>query len=125
MLSEKAIAQSSEEQKKQIICSTCHIKFDSVVNYKLHLTTEFHIYNTKRRMAELNPITEDLFEQKKAQMVSANASAISEVVYKCQPCNKLFKSTEQMEEHKKSKKHKKNEKEYQKQNPNSDASSIF
>jgi len=58
-------------------------------------------------------------------MVSANASAISEVVYKCQPCNKLFKSTEQMEEHKKSKKHKKNEKEFQKQNPNSDSSSIF
>lgn len=63
-------------------------------------------------MAELNPITEDIFEQKKAQMVSADASAISEVVYKCQPCNKLFKSTEQMEEHKKSKKHKKNEKDF-------------
>ena len=66
MLSEKAIAASTAEQKKQIICSTCHIKFDSVVNYKLHLTTEFHVYNTKRRMAELNPITEDIFEQKKA-----------------------------------------------------------
>jgi len=41
----------TEEVKKQIICSTCQIKFDSVINYKLHLTTEYHIYNTKRRIA--------------------------------------------------------------------------
>ena len=34
-------------------------------------------------MAELLPIPEDIFEQKKAEMVSANASAISEVAYKC------------------------------------------
>jgi hypothetical protein len=50
------------EKKKEIICSTCHIKFESVVHYKLHLSTEFHLYNTKRRMAELPPITEELFE---------------------------------------------------------------
>jgi len=57
---------SSTTPQKEIICSTCHIKFNSVLNYKLHLTTEFHIYNTKRRIAELPPITEDIFEQKKA-----------------------------------------------------------
>jgi len=82
------------EKKREIICSTCHIKFESVVHYKLHLSTEFHLYNTRRRMAELPPISEDIFEQKKAQMVSANASAISEVLHKCLPCNKTFKSTE-------------------------------
>jgi hypothetical protein len=32
------------------------------VNYKLHLATEFHIYNTKRRIAELPPISEEIFE---------------------------------------------------------------
>ena len=82
------------EKKREIICSTCHIKFESVVHYKLHLSTEFHLYNTRRRMAELPPISEDIFEQKKNQMVSANASAISEVMHKCLPCNKTFKSTE-------------------------------
>jgi len=125
MLSETTLAASQAEQKREIICSTCHIKFDSVVNYKLHLSTEFHLYNTKRRMAGLAPISEDIFEEKKAQMVSANASAISEVVYKCQACNKIFKSAEQMEEHKKSKKHKKAVKEFMKQNPGSDTSSLF
>ena len=67
------------EEKREIICSTCHIKFNSVTDYKLHLQTEFHIYNTKRRIAELAPITEEVFEQKRDSMVSANASLVSEV----------------------------------------------
>ena len=81
------------------------------------MLTEFHIYNTKRRIAELPPITEDIFDQKKAQMVSANVSAISEVTYKCLACAKSFKSLEQLDEHKKSKKHKKRYKEYLKDHP--------
>ena len=52
----------STEKKREIICSTCHIKFESVVHYKLHLSTEFHLYNTRRRMAELPPISEAIFE---------------------------------------------------------------
>lgn len=83
-----------------------------MINYKLHLTTEYHIYNTKRRMADLAPISEEVFDQKRAEMVSANASAFTDVSYKCQACNKTFKSAEQLNEHKKSKKHKKNEKAY-------------
>ena len=95
------------------------------MNYKLHLTTEFHVYNTKRRIAELAPITEDVFDQKKAQMVSANQSALSEVTFKCQPCNKTFKSVEMLDQHKKSKNHKKNEKDYLKSHPDQNESSIF
>ena len=45
-------------------------------------------------------------------MISANASAITDVTYKCQACNKSFKSIEKLDEHKSSKKHKKNEKEF-------------
>jgi hypothetical protein len=33
-----------------------------VVDYKLHLTSEFHIFNTKRRIAGLDPVTEEIFE---------------------------------------------------------------
>ena len=58
-------------------------------------------------------------------MVSANASLVSEVTYKCFPCNKSFKSLEMLDEHKKSKKHKKNEKEYMKKHPDASDSSIF
>ena len=58
-------------------------------------------------------------------MVSANQSAITEVMYKCQPCKKSFKTIETLDEHKKSKKHKKNEKEYKSKNPESTENSMF
>lgn len=76
-------------------------------------------------MAELAPVSEEIFESKRSEMVSANASALTDVMYKCQACNKNFKSIEQLNEHKKSKKHKKNEKEYEIRNPNASKSSIF
>ena len=43
-------------------------------------------------MVDLGPITEDVFEAKKAAMVEADASAITDCMYKCVPCNKTFKS---------------------------------
>ena len=36
------------------------------MDYKLHIMSEYHVYNTKRRIANLEPITEEIFEQKKA-----------------------------------------------------------
>jgi len=116
---------SPSEKNKEINCSTCHIVFESGVHYKSHIRTEFHLFNTKRRMAELPPVSEDIFEEKQAQMISAAASAFSEIVFKCLPCNKTFKSVEQLDEHTKSKKHKKKEKETKKFNPEMDESTMF
>lgn len=48
--------------EKEVICATCRLKFTDVPSYKLHRATEFHIYNTKRQIAELEPISEDVFE---------------------------------------------------------------
>ena len=110
---------------KKIICTNCHIQFGDIVNYKLHLASEFHIYNTKRRMVNLAPISEDVFDLKKSQMVSANASAITDVHFKCLACNKGFKSSQQLDEHKKSKKHKKSEKEYLAKHEGMSSSDIF
>ena len=53
-------------EEKKVICSTCRIQFLNLDHYKWHLTTEFHQYNTKRRMATMDPITEEMFEQKRA-----------------------------------------------------------
>jgi hypothetical protein len=38
-------------EDKRVICSTCRIQFDSVLDYKMHLSSEYHVYNTKRRVA--------------------------------------------------------------------------
>ena len=58
-------------------------------------------------------------------MVSANASAMSEVVHKCIPCGKVFKSVEKVEEHKGAKKHKKREKEYRMERQGKEETSMF
>lgn len=47
---------------KEIICCTCLIKFDSLVQYKMHLSTDFHVYNSKRRIAQMPPVTEEIYE---------------------------------------------------------------
>lgn len=60
------LAQVKQLPQKEVICASCRLKFSDVPSYKLHRATEFHVYNTKRAMAELEPITEDVFEQKKA-----------------------------------------------------------
>jgi hypothetical protein len=53
---------------RKVICSTCRIQFENVIDYKLHITTEYHVYNTKRKIAQLEPISEEIFEQKKATL---------------------------------------------------------
>ena len=53
-------------KQKELVCSACHLKFTDVPSFKLHRSTEFHVYNTKRQMAGLEPVSEELFEEKKA-----------------------------------------------------------
>lgn len=104
---------------RKVICSTCRIQFDNVIHYKMHLSSEYHVYNTKRRVAQLEPISEEIFDQKKATLAQQSQvhSQLSEVIFKCQPCHKTFKSKEQLEQHKKSKNHKKAEKAYLEAHP--------
>ena len=117
----------SNSEEKQVICSTCKILFYNVIHYKLHISTEYHIYNTKRKIAALDPISEEIFDQKKATLAlqSHCQSQLSEVYWKCQPCKKTFKCMEQLDQHKLSKNHKKNEKQYMLDNPDHTQSSMF
>lgn len=94
-------------------------------SYKLHRITEFHVYNTKRQIAELDPISEEVFEQKKALLANSNLSVSVTTSWKCQPCSKSFKTIEMLDDHKKSKKHKKSEKDYLVAHPEAEPSSIF
>ena len=108
-----------------MICSSCRLKFTDVTSYKLHRSTEFHNYNTKRQIANLEPISEELFEEKRIIMQQSNVSISTETKWKCKACSKTFKTLESLDEHKRSKKHKKNEKDFISKNPESNGSSIF
>lgn len=49
-------------QSKQATCICCRIKFDSVHLQKCHFKTEWHLYNLKRRICNLQPIDLDSFK---------------------------------------------------------------
>lgn len=57
-----------QQEDRKVICSTCRIQFDNVIDYKLHITSEYHVYNTKRKIACLEPISEEIFEEKRATL---------------------------------------------------------
>lgn len=119
------VASDASTRPKEIICGTCRLKFTDVPSFKLHRSTEFHVYNTKRQMAQLDPITEEIFEQKKVQLQNSNQSVTLETRWKCYPCAKIFKTPESQAEHERSKKHKKSVKVYLEKHPNESMSSIF
>ena len=58
-------------------------------------------------------------------MTSATETQLTDLLWKCNPCKKTFKSTGQLDEHKKSKNHKKTEKEYKVANPDVSETSMF
>ena len=76
-------------------------------------------------MANLPPISEELFEQKKVLLQNSKMSVTVETKWKCYPCSKTFKTKESLAEHERSKKHKKSTKEYLAKNPEQSLSSIF
>ena len=76
-------------------------------------------------MAQLEPITEEIFEQKKVMLQSSEMSVTVEKRWKCYPCSKIFKTQESLKEHERSKKHKKCAKAYLEAHPEESLSSIF
>lgn len=48
----------------QYTCTVCGIEFEESELQRAHFKEEWHIYNTKRRVAGLQPISEDLWEEK-------------------------------------------------------------
>ena len=51
-----------------LTCTACAIEFEDTVAHREHFKEEWHIYNTKRRVAGLQPITEETWEAKLAKI---------------------------------------------------------
>lgn len=62
-----AITHKREHTKKLkgLFCSTCESEFKEVKKHQEHYKTDFHKYNLKRRMVDLLPISEEMYEKKK------------------------------------------------------------
>lgn len=50
---------------KGLFCSTCEVEFKEVKSHQSHYKSELHKYNLKRRMVDLSPVSEELYEKKK------------------------------------------------------------
>jgi pre-60S factor REI1 len=54
----------SEAGTSLFTCTVCGIEFDSSDHHRAHFKQEWHLYNSKRRIAGLQPISEGLWEEK-------------------------------------------------------------
>ena len=55
-------------QSSLLTCTACAIEFEDASAQRDHFKQEWHIYNTKRRVAGLQPISEDVWEEKLAKI---------------------------------------------------------
>lgn len=52
----------------QYTCNSCNLAFPTPEDQRIHMKSEWHRYNLKRRVAQLPPIDEDLFNNKVAAL---------------------------------------------------------
>lgn len=90
-----------------IFCATCEVNFADEAEHKRHYKSDFHLFNLKRRMLQMLPISEAAFEKSlKEVMERSKAAPRPEGGGKtCEVCWKDFKSVQTYNEHLKSKKH--------------------
>ena len=89
-------------------CITCRVSFADSDIQRRHYKTDWHRYNLKRKVAEMPPVTAEVFQQKVlAQKAEVEAQQQSKTKSQhCQLCNKTFSSENAFSNHLSSKKHK-------------------
>ncbi|KAL4922317.1 C2H2 type zinc-finger-domain-containing protein [Aspergillus aurantiobrunneus] len=92
-------------------CNTCLVAFRSSDGQRDHMRTDWHLYNMKRRVASLPPVSQEIFNEKvlaaKASSTAAAAKASFEKT--CVACQKTFYSENSYQNHIKSSKHRSRE----------------
>lgn len=107
------------------ICNHCSYEFKSKEDMKEHYKSQYHLYNLHRVTMQLNPVTYDEFQKRKATLEKASSLKNNEKTEKskgnlnntsqsvtnnyCLPCCKSFASMNKLDEHLKTKSHKQRE----------------
>lgn len=89
-------------------CITCRVAFADSEIQRGHYKSDWHRYNLKRKVAELAPVTAEVFQEKvMAQKAEVEAQAQNKsITLHCDLCNKSFSSENAHANHLQSKKHK-------------------
>ncbi|PWY78354.1 C2H2 finger domain protein [Aspergillus heteromorphus CBS 117.55] len=107
-------------------CNTCLVAFRGSDAQREHMRQDWHLYNMKRRIASLPPVSQETFNDKvlaaKATTTAAAAKASFETT--CVACQKTFYSENSYQNHVKSSKHKAREARASRENAD-DSSSVM
>ncbi|KAI9781887.1 MAG: hypothetical protein M1835_004172 [Candelina submexicana] len=89
-------------------CNACQVAFRTSDVQRGHMRSDWHLYNVKRRLAALPPITSEVFAEKvlTAQASSTAAAAKASFEKACIPCQKTYFSDNAYQNHLGSQKHK-------------------
>ncbi|KAL1849976.1 pre-60S factor rei1 [Paecilomyces lecythidis] len=89
-------------------CNTCLVAFRSSDAQRDHMRRDWHLYNMKRRVASLPPVSQDVFTEKVLTAKATSSAAAARASYEktCTACQKTFYSENSYQNHVKSSKHK-------------------
>ncbi len=94
-------------------CISCRVAFADGDVQRAHYKSDWHRYNLKRKVAEMPPVTAEVFREKVlAQKAESNAQSEEKTSKHCDVCNKFFSSENAFANHLHSKKHKEQETKY-------------
>ncbi|KAI8809443.1 C2H2 type zinc-finger-domain-containing protein [Cladochytrium replicatum] len=89
-------------------CLACHVAFRSAEHQREHYRSDWHRYNLKRKVADLPPVTPEVFVQRvnaqQAKLLVDNEKG--NFVAECEACGKTYSSENAHSNHLQSKKHK-------------------
>lgn len=94
----------------KLSCLTCRVCLPTGDEQREHYKGDWHIYNLKRKLNQLSPITKEDFEAvrqkhlQQAQLAAEAAADDGKLLY-CEACGKSFANQKAMEQHNTSKKH--------------------
>ncbi|CRG84006.1 Pre-60S factor REI1 [Talaromyces islandicus] len=108
-------------------CNACMVAFRSSDAQRDHMRKDWHLYNVKRRVASLPPVSQEIFTEKvlSARATSSAAAAKASFEKTCDACQKTFYSENSYQNHTKSSKHKLRENSLKKRGLADDTSSVM
>jgi len=74
-------------------CGTCRVQFNKSELHREHFKSDWHLYNIKRKVIKLDPITiDDFVQRQQIQSGSCTSSEFGETDWYCVYCSKKFAS---------------------------------
>jgi len=85
-----------------LTCISCRLTFQNPEEQKNHYKSDLHRFNLKRKVAQLPPVSAEVFQDKVQSLLPQSVGKYST---ECKLCNKRYSSVNTLKQHLNSKKH--------------------